>query len=136
MYRNERHVGEVEAPGSMPFCERLSLADIETLTPRDLAVVAAALPLRVLALTCRLSDRELTQRARAALTPEMRETFDRTVAERVRASEAFGALAQVMRTVCALAEQGELMGPIGALELPGRATLSARVSGGCRHASA
>jgi hypothetical protein len=129
----ERHVEEVQFPLTTAFCERLGLADIETLTPRDLVVVTAALPLRVLALTCRLSDREFTQRARAALTPELQETFDQTVAQRVRASEAFGALAYVMRTVCALVEQGEVVGPVGVLELPGRATLGARVPGRCRH---
>jgi hypothetical protein len=123
----------MESPPATPLCERLSLAVIETLTLRDLAVVAAAVPFRVLALTCRLSGREFTQRARAALIPELRAAFDQVVAQRVRASDAFGALAQVTRTVCALAEQGEVLGPIGVLELPSRAALSVRMPGGCRH---
>jgi hypothetical protein len=126
----------VESPTGTPLCERLLLADIETLTARDLTVVAEAVPLDVLARTCRLSGRAFTQRARAALAPELHETFDRILAQPTRATEAFTALTALIRTVCALAEQGAVLGPIGALELSSGVAFSARMPQRCRHTSA
>jgi hypothetical protein len=132
---HRRHVEEVESPEAPPLCERLSLAEIETLTPHDLAILVAAVPLRVIALTSRLSGREFTQQVRAALSPELHDGFEVVVSSQVRASEAFRALAHVTRTVCALAEAGALLGPVGTLELPRHGALGAGLPGVCQHRS-